>query len=345
MKVVKKGTFYLSILFGLVSCFSCKSFIPESLDALGDDINYMVKEFTPTLGRKTLYEKAVNVGNSSTLPLEFKIINVRTVEGDPATELTDKFPVKVWKASYTGEEKSLEEIEAKREIEYHSILEIGKNSGDIMFWDFGNSNWIRTQPDSCYVFDVEIANSGGRRYARNLRLKPYKERPYEPSQYNYETGLATRAALTPSQVSNLYGERTGDLIFPSDIDVFVFRHYDNTAATKTLTISVLDSMNNYIDIQKFKNTDWKNMLHGFNQRFENKKAVYDVAYPIPLITYPTRYTTADGSRARIALKFNRLGFAGLLQECMLGFDFAIYEEGHWEIQFRFRKETPKFDND
>lgn len=127
--------------------------------------------------------------------------------------------------------------------------------------------------------------------------------------------------------------------------MFVFRHYDNTAATKTLTISVLDSMNNYIDIQKFKNTDWKNMLHGFNQRFENKKAVYDVAYPIPLITYPTRYTTADGSRARIALKFNRLGFAGLLQECMLGFDFAIYEEGHWEIQFRFRKETPKFDND
>ena len=345
MNIVIKYKFIIPLLVGALSISACKSFIPESIDALGDDVNYMVKEYSPTLGRKTIYENAASVGNSSTLPLSFKIVNVRTVEGSPAKELTDKFPVKVWTAQYTGEEKTLEEIEAKRQVEYHSIFEIGANSGNILFWDYGNSNWIKTQPDSCYIFDVEISNSGGRKYARNLRLKPFKERPYEPSQYDIETGLAPRASLSPSYAFNLEGEKTGDFIFGSDIEVFVFKDLENTKPGGTLTISVLDSMNNTIDIQKFKDTNWKEMLHGFNHRFEGHKAVYDVAYPIPLVKYPTRYTTPDGNLARIGLRNNRIGFGGFLMQAQLGFDFAIYEEGHWEIQFRFRRETPKFDND
>ena len=345
MNIVINYKLIIPFVVGAFAFSACKSLIPDSIDALGDDVNYTIKEYTPTLGRKTIYENAVNVSNSSTLPLTFKLVNLRTVDGNPATELTDKFPVKVWTGDYTGEEKSLVEIEAKRKIEYHSIFEIGESSGNILMWDFGNSNWIKTQPDSCYLFDVEISNSGGRKYARNLRLKPLKERPYEPSQYNAETGLATRAALPPSYVVNLEGDRTGDFIFSNDIEVFVFKDVANTDPRGTLTISVLDSMNNTIDIQKFKDTKWKDMIHGFNHRFENGKAVYDVAYPIPLVRYPTKYTTTDGNLARIGLQFNRLGFGGFLTQCQLGFDFAIFEEGHWEIQFRFRGETPKFEND
>ncbi|MCA5005811.1 DUF5007 domain-containing protein [Sphingobacterium bovistauri] len=343
MNIVIKYNFIIALILGVLSFSSCKSFIPESIDALGEDVNYVIKEFSPTLGRKTIYENAANLSNTSTLPLSFKIVNVRGVDGSPANELTDKFPVKVWKGNYTGDEKSIEEIEAKREVEYHSIFEIGKNSGNIMFWDYGNSNWIKTQPDSCYLFDVEISNSGGRKYARNLRLKPFKERPYEPSQYDASTGLATRAALPPAYVSNLLGEKTGDFIF--DIEVYVFKDVENKAPGGTLKISVLDSMNNPIDIKKFKDTDWKGMIHGFNQRFEGEKAVYDVAYPMPLVKYSTKYTTSDGGRARINLRNNRIGFGGFLSQSQLGFDFAIYEEGHWEIQFRFRGESPKFDND
>jgi hypothetical protein len=343
MNIVIKHKFIIPLLLGALSFSACKSFIPESIDALGDDVNYMVKEYTPTLGRKTIYENAANVSNTSSLPLTFKLVNVRSVDGSPASELTDKFPVKVWKENYTGEETSIAEIESKREIEYHSIFEVSEKSGNILFWDYGNSNWIKTQPDSCYIFDVEISNSGGRKYARNLRLKPFKERPYQPSQYNVESGLATRAALSPSYIYNLEGEETGDFIF--DVEVFVFKDIENTAPGGTLSISVLDSMNNTIDIRKFKDTNWKTMIHGFNHRFEGDKAVYDVAYPIPLVQYPTKYTTTDGNLARINLRYNRLGFGGFLSQSQLGFDFAIYEEGHWEIQFRFRGETPKFDND
>lgn len=345
MKNLIKSNLLLPLLVGTITVVSCKSLIPDSVDALGDDVNYLTTEFTPTLGRKTVYENAATMGNSSTLPLDFKIINIRTADGDPVTELTDKFPVKVWKTKYTAEEKSIEEIEAKREIEYRSILEIGKNSGDIMMWDFGNSNWIKTQPHPGYEFDVEISNSGGRKYARNLKLKPYKERAYEPSQYDPVTGLAERSSMYPSTYNDLYGDRTGDYIFYNDIQVFVFKNTENTKPGGTLSISIIDSMNNPLDIQKFKDTDWKNMIHGFNPVFKDGKVIYDVAYPIPLVKYPSRYTTVDGNMAKIDLRCNRIGFGGFLSVMQLGFNFSIYEEGHWEIQFRFRGETPKFDND
>lgn len=346
MKTIIKLKLFLFhwIVFSMIIT-SCKTYIPDSIDALGDEVDFITREFMPTLGRKTIYENSVSVGNNSTLPLDFKILNVRTVDGMPATELTDKFPIKVWKKNYTGNETSLEEIESKREIQYRSILEIGKNSGDIMIWDFGSSEWIRTQPDSCYIFDVEISNSGGRRYARNLRLKPYKQRPYEPSQYDPVTGLAPYQALYPSSTSNLYGENTNDYIFGGSIQVFVFKDETKKQPGGSLTISVVDSLNKTINIENFKDTDWAKMIHGFNPKFENGKVIYQVAYPIPLIQYPTQFTTQDGSKANITLKYNRIGFGGILTSAHIGFDFAIYEEGHWEIQFRFRGESPKFDND
>lgn len=343
--MIKFKLFFFPLVLCSMIHTSCKSLIPESIDALGDDVNYTIREYTPTLGRKTIYENAANLGNTSTFPLEFKLINIRTVDGIPANELTDKFPVKIWTGNYTGEEKSIEEIESKRETQYRSILEIAKNSGDIMMWDFGSSDWIRTQPDSCYLFDVEISNSGGRRYERGLRLKPYKQRPYEPSQYNVVTGLATDQALYPSSSSNLYGEKTGDYIFGGDIQVFVFKDFSNKQPGGSLTISVMDSLNIPIDIKQFKDTKWNEMVHGFNPEFKDNKVTYSVAYPIPLIQYPTKYTTEDGSRAQIALRYNRIGFGGFLTQAHLGFNFAIYEEGHWEIQFRFRGESPKFDNE
>ncbi|SKC07690.1 protein of unknown function [Sphingobacterium nematocida] len=345
MKSVIKTNLLLQLLAGALVITSCKSLIPDSVDALGDDVNYLTTEYTPTLGRKTVFENAATMGTSSSFPLDFKLVNVRRSDGEPATELTDKFPMKVWKSKYTAEEKSIAEIEAKRVVEYRSILEVGKNSGDIMFWDFGNSNWIKTQPDPGYEFDVEISNSGGRKYARNLKLKPFKERAYEPSQYNEVTGLAANAALPISVAVGLVGERTGDYIFGSDIQVFVIKDTENKTPGGTLSISLMDSLNNPLDIRLFKDTEWNKMIHGFNPVFKDNKVTYDVAYPIPLVKYPSNYTTSDGSMARILLRCDRVGFGGLLSPAMLGFNFSIYEEGHWEIQFRFRGETPKFDND
>lgn len=322
---------------------SCKSFLPEDLDAFGEDVLFTATEFTPTLGRKTIYEDAVNLGNSSSKPLDFKIINIRSENGAPAPELTDKFPIKVWKSAYTGDEKSIKEIELKREIQYRSILEIGKNSGDIILWDFGSSDWIRTQPDPGYVFDVEISNSGGRRYTRNLTLKPFKERSYEPSQYSPITGLAKFSALRPSTIQNLMGVKTNAFLY--DIEVYIFKDEAKKEAGGSLTISMLDSLNQPLNVELFSNTKWDQMLHGFNHKFKDNKVTYEVAYPIPLVKLQTKYTNSSGDNARILLEKNRIGFGGFQSVMRLGFDFAIYEEGHWEIQFRFRGESPKFINE
>ncbi|WP_373564745.1 DUF5007 domain-containing protein [Sphingobacterium sp. E70] len=54
----------------------------------------------------------------------------------------------------------------------------------------GNSGFVKAQPDSGYVFDVELTNTGGRRYLRNFKLKPLRERPYEPSIIDPITGLS-----------------------------------------------------------------------------------------------------------------------------------------------------------
>lgn len=324
---------------------SCTSNLPEDLDALGDDVNYSQTLFEPTLGRNTEYQNPVVTGNSSTLPLTFKIVNPRTVTGQPATELTDKFAVKTWKSIYTGEEKSLEEIEKKRTTEYRPMLEIQEKSGNIFFWDSGNSGFVKTQPDSGYIFDVEISNSGGRRFARNLKLKPMKERPYEPSIYSQITGIATNSSTYPYRLENLEGERTGNFIFFTDVKVFFHKNLDNKNPGSSLTFSMLDSLNKVIDIKKFDKTDWNNLVHGFNPTFKNGKVTYDVAYPIPLVNLRTRYTDISGTSAVSNFVFDRKGRSGLVERNIVGLQYSIYEPGHWEIQVRFTGETPQFEDD
>lgn len=324
---------------------ACKSNLPEDLDALGDDVNYSTSLFEPTMGRKTEFLNPVVTGNTSTLPLTFKIINPRTVDGRPATELTDKFPVRVWKQSYDGEEKSIAEIEKKQEVEYRPVLDIQEKSGNIFFWDSANSSFVHTQPDSGYVFDVEISNSGGLKYARNLKLKPMKERPYEPSIYNPVTGIATNSHTYPSSTSWLVGEESGNTIFTQDIRVFFHREETNTEPGSTITFSMLDSLHQPIDIQQFDKTDWENLVHGFNPQFQDGKVTYDVAYPIPLVSRQTRYTNPSGSMARSVFAFDRLGRSGVIERNLIALEYAIYQEGHWEIQMRFTGESPKFNDE
>jgi hypothetical protein len=71
---------------------------------------------------------------------------------------------------------------------------------------------------------------------------------------------------------------------------------------------------------------------------------YDVAYPIPLTNWPTKYTTPDGSQALLTFKYNRIGFGGFRETASMTFNFNIYQEGDWEIIFYFHNETPKFED-
>ena len=335
---------YSLLTTGVLSMTSCSTYLPDDLDALGDDIQYTTTEFSPYLGRTTTFENIVTVSNNSTLPLTYEILDIKDQDGISIKDLADvKYPVKVWKKAYTGEETSIEEIESKRITEYRPAIDIQKKSGDIVFWNTLSKLNLQTAPYDGYTMDIAIGNTGGRKIQKGIKLIPYKERAYEPSQYDVSSGLASSAFLRPSILFNVYGENTGNPV--NDVRVYINKDYKNTKEGSTLTFSVVDSLNNIIPIDKFKDTKWNEFVHGFNHKFVDGKIVYDVIYPMPLINYPTKFTTSTGNRARSILRYNRLGSGGFLQEAMLGFDFAIYEAGHWEIQFRFVGESPKFVNE
>lgn len=329
----------VSMAIGLLAFTSCKKNLPEERLSIADDSKYTQTEFKPVLGRNTLFNNIFQYGNSSR-PLDFKIVNMRTFDGDPAPELTETYPVLVWKGIYNGQEKSLEEIEAKRKIENHPLFEIRPHSGDLLMWASANSNMIKAQPDSGYVFDVEMSNSGGRKYFQNLRLLPLRERPYEPSNLDPITGQGTSISVNPTNVF-IMGERGQPMNTRDDVQV-LFKKIGNG---NSLTFKFIDSLSNSIDPNLFDETEWETLVHGFNMKKDNKMVRYDVAYPIPLSSYRTRYTTPSGDQATTVFRFSRMAFGNVLQKNFLVFNFKIFEKADWEITFWFKRDRPKFDND
>jgi hypothetical protein len=326
-------------LIGCIVLSSCKKNLPEERLSIANDSQYIQYLYQPVLGRNTLFANNFQYGNSSR-PLDFKIVNMRSFTGEPAPELTNNYPVLVWKTAYDGTEKSLNEINAKRVVENHPLFEVRPHSGEFLMWAAANANMIKAQPDSGYVFDVEMSNSGGRKYYQNFRLRPLRERPYEPSNLDPVTGQGTSVSVNPSSV-NITGERGQPLNTRDDVQV-LFKKAGNG---NSITFKFVDTLSNPINPDKFAATDWANLVHGFNMIKDATKVKYDVAYPIPLSAYPTKYTTLSGDQARIVFRFNRQAFGNVQQQCFLAFNFNIYEKGDWEITFWFKRDKPKFDND
>src|SRR5699024_7946912 len=143
--------------------------------------------YEPVLGRTTLLLTQFNA-DASTYPLNFTIINERHAkDGSPAPELSKLIKVQEWQRNYTGHEKSLEEIEAKRIWVEKPSLEIRKGSGDFILSN-APSTRIHAYPDSGYLFDVQVRNKGNTRTFEDFYLRPLKEIPYEPYEYDEHTG-------------------------------------------------------------------------------------------------------------------------------------------------------------
>lgn len=329
----------LTLMIGGIIISSCRKNLPDERLSIANDSQYTQYLYQPVLGRNTLFANNFQYGNSSR-PLDFKIVNMRTFNGEPAPELTTNYPVTVWKTAYDGTEKSIAEIEAKRTTENHPLFEVRPHSGEFMMWAAANSNMVKAQPDSGYVFDVEMSNSGGRKYYQNFRLRPLRERPYEPSNLDPITGQGTSVSVNPTSL-NITGMRGQPLNTRDDVQV-LFKKAGNG---NSITFKFVDTLSNPIDPNKFAATDWANLVHGFNMVKDATKVKYEVAYPVPCSAYPTKYTTLSGDQARVVFRFNRQAFGNVLQQCFLAFNFNIYQKGDWEITFWFKRDKPKFDND
>lgn len=334
----------LALVAIILIFISCKKYLPEDRETVGPDSQFTKTSYEPVLGRNTLFSDNFYEG-STTFPATFKIVNPRRRNGDAAPELTDIFPVTVWKKPYIGDEKSLAEIEEKRETQYRPLFEMFPNSGQLVMWAEAKSNFIRTQPDSGYLFDVELTNSGGRRFYRDLVLKPLKERPYEPSNYDPINGQSLSNGISSARI-RIKGVGKERYLSRADVDVFIRKRTDEKTGANTLRFMFLDSLYHPMDPKLFSSTDWDHLVHGFNMRISDTDVVYDVAYPIPLAEVPTRYTAPGFSGfASVNFTFPRLGFGGFRDDGLIGLDFAIYEPGDWEIVFAFKTDTPKFTND
>lgn len=342
MKVNSKILFNISLMAGaMMILIACKKNLPKDREYLASDSQFTQTVFQPVLGRSTIYNGVFNTGSSS-LPIKFKIMNMRRFDGESAPELEEYYPVKVWKKIYNGTEKSIEEIEAKRTTERHRLFEIRENAGQFLTWSEARSNLLKAAPDSGYVFDVEVSNSGGSKYFRDFKLRPFRERSYEPSPLDPTTGQSNSISVNPTVINNVKGERTGRSLGVGDIQV-IFRQLNNTG--HTLTFKFVDTLFQTINPDKFAATRWDEVTHGFNPQKNAIRATYDVAYPIPLSAYPTKFTTTSGAQARSIFRWERIAYGNVLQTAQIGMNYNIYEQGDWEIIFWFKTERPKFTND
>lgn len=326
----------------------CKKWydVPSDKDFLSEQADYTVRSFAPIIGRTNLFTGAFNA-DASTLPLTFEIINVRDGNGAPSTDLSQVLPTLVWTSAYTGLEQSIAEIEAKRKLEDHPVFEVRK-SGDFILWPAATNAMLPNFQGGAipgYLFDVRISNSGGSRVLKDIALKPFRERPYDPTNLNALTGAPAAASdsILPSALTGMVGLNSRNPLSNNNKDVYIY--FKRTGNGNSLTFKFLDPNKNPIDPSLFNQTKWATLVHGFNMQMTNQYVRYDVAYPIPLVMLPTAYTTPDGSKAAVEFSYTRLGFNGIRETGKLDFNFSIFRQGDWEIDFHFRNDSPRFQNE
>lgn len=333
------------VVISLASCVD--KYLPDTLDAFDKDATFSTKVYRPTLGRTTVFTDNFNAGNS-TLPLTFTVTKVTHADGTPAPELTDTYPVKVWKEPYLGTEKSLAEIEAKRTFENRSLLQVRKHSGEVIMYANANSTFVKVSPDEGYLFDVKVENSGGYKNFTNLKVVPVRETDFEPATRDENTGFITNDYLHPTGVTNMFAQGKNSsfsgLLRPEDINVYIQRNYDDQDSATTLTFRFLDRNFKPINPDKFNTTKWESLIHGFNMKKTDRFVRYEVAYPIPLNEIPTDFTDVTGTKAHVTFGFSRLFRDTYRINASMSFDFAIYTEGDWEIVFVFANGTPEFED-
>lgn len=338
---IVSSTFIIALMTVQMSCVD--NYLPDAKDAFDRDVNFTKTFFDPVMGHTTFYTGVFNSANS-TLPLTFEITDMMHSDGTPAPELMEYYPVKVWKSPYLGTESSIEEINAKRGIEYRRLFDVRKHTGEFIMWAEANSSVLRCQPDSGYVFNVSITNSGGQKITKRMRLMPKREQDFEPTIYDSETGLAIAEYLTPDYVYMSYAPNNFGYSYSvgaEDVHLYFRENKDDPSPNTSLSISFYDKNWGVIDPRAFNETNWSSLFQaGFLKEITSKHVKYDMAYPLPLFKEVTEYTDKNGEKAHVMFEASYMNRYGYRRHAYMYFDFAIYKEAHWEILVHFSNGTP-----
>src|SRR5215217_897022 len=356
------------LLSAVVAFAGCKKIfdVPEEKDYLSTKIDYLQKSLEFTLGRTEVRTGIFNSDNS-TFPMKFEMINPHFGDGRDAKDILTPKEVLVWTTEYNGLEKSIAEIEAKRKLESHPLVEV-RQSGDIIFWNSATSELIQpadtvVYPQDIRFFDVKVTNSGGTRTIRNIQIIPRIEVPYTPdddiNKYNGRPNTSTPGGNIlvhnyVGQLSNAVGESTNqpmDNVRDANRGlVYLYIRKVPGGNGNSLRFKFLNKDSVAIDPAAFNETKWDQILHGFNREQTREYVKYEVAYPIPLVRgIPTKYTngglTGGGEEAHVEFAWSRIGFGGQRVTAVIAQNFRIFEKGDWEIVFHFKTVNPKFTND
>jgi hypothetical protein len=327
---------------------SCKK-APTERDYLSSNARFEpVDAYSPVLGRTFLYKTNFQADGSS-FPLQFTLNNIRHADGSPAPELTQPVTVKEWINDYDGTEQTYQQIEDKRKAVQRPFFEIRPGSGDFIFRQAGIAP-IRTYPDSGYIFDVKVQNKGNELSFAKLRLQPLGNVPYEPYEYDYYTRLRkteTRTNVSGNNYQAPFSIHPGlqnvyiskDSLMADSAAVVYFR---KTGNGHSLTFKFFDQDSIPIDPAKLNSTKWNELVHGFDRKQTSTQVTYTVAYPVPLTTLDTRYAVAGN--AKVLFSYTRKGAGGNRSVAAFSLSFAIWEEGDWDVIFRFYR-TPRFQDE
>ena len=360
-----KIVLFLTLMIAFSGCRKIFD-LPDEKNYLSTKATYVMTEFPPIMGRVNLFQGIFNPDNSS-FPMTFEIINPRFGDGRSAEDMLAKRPVLVWTGEYTGNEKSVAEIEAKRKIEERPIVEV-RPSGDIIVWESATSQIFKPRdsvmfPQDIRYFDVKVKNSGGTRIMKNLSIIPWLERPYWPeadfNRYsgkpNTTTPNGTNLEHNYPNISGMKGEGTNDDLTANGGGlkgvVYTYIRKVPGGTGNSLRFKFLDKDSVAINPAKFNETKWDLLVHGFNKEQTDQYVKYEVAYPIPVARIPTRFTSGGvnnlggGSTAHVEFVYSRKGFGGFREQGVISQDFAIYEKGDWEIVFHFKTVNPKFEDE
>jgi len=349
----------IAVTFGLQACKKLYD-LPDEQEYLSPNINYPSQIFEPVIGR-TSELGAPNTDNS-TKPLHFEIVNARYGDGKPVTDIFQVRPTYVWTGEYIGNEKSLEEIEAKRRIEERPLFEV-LESGKFVLWSSSTNDLIEPRPsDSSNLvqgrryFDLKITNVGGERIIRDFQLIPWRERAYEPDNdinpYTGEPAPDPRDPRNPNNrdyirpsLNNVIGADSDRPLVANDeqkdVVVYILPFEGGNGHNLRFTFWGPDST--AIDPKMFNETRWDELVHGFSRVNTSEYVQYDVAYPIPLTSLNTVYTS--GGSAKVEFAYSRLGFNSVRTIGYIGLNFKIFRGGDWQIIFHFRRELPKFEDE
>lgn len=358
----------LILLTAVVTFSGCRKIfdVPDEKDYLSTKLDYTRKSFDPWLGRLNHFKDIFSADNSS-FPMKFEIVNPHFGDGRDANDILTKKDVLVWHAEYNGKEASLAEIEAKRHVESHSVVEL-RESGDLIVWPSATSDLFKPGdsvvfPQDIRYFDVKVSNSGGSRVVKDLSLVFRPLVPYEPNDdINLITGLPNTTSpggkvlkrQYVQSVSGLVGESTNQpMDDPTNAAkgiIYLYIRKVPGGTGNTLRFKFLDKDSTAINPAKFNETKWDQLVHGFNKQMTTEYVQYDVAYPIPVAPgIPTKYTnggpTGQGNEAHVEFSYSRIGFGNVRRTAVIAQNFKIFEKGDWEIVFHFKTVNPKFTND